>query len=106
MKLYLLHRPTYEEVNNEYVYSFIDDIVIRTDTEGNIKEVSMMKSESTEETLLSVQWLIRGLEPVITLEEVNEIIFPNNASQYYQVGDFNVGINKAANGFSFKAVPY
>lgn len=104
---YLLHRPTSEEINNDVIFYFVDDINIQCDTNGNIKEVIMQQdSPLTEEKLFYVQWLILGLDPDITIDEVNEIIFPNEADQFYQVGEFSVGIVADSNGFTFKAIPH
>ncbi len=104
---YLLHRPTFEEINNDIIYYFTDDITISCNKDGNIKEVVMKQDSSlTEEKLLYIQWLILGLDPDLTIEDANEIIFPKEDDQLFQVGEFNVGIMANSNSFIFKAVPY
>ncbi|TCI77718.1 hypothetical protein EVJ20_07080 [Exiguobacterium sp. SH0S1] len=102
----LLHRPTFEETENEVILYFTEDIKIRHDINGNIKEV-FMKQDSMldEEKLFYIQWLILGLDPQMTLDEVNEIIFPKEPNDFFEVGEFYIGIKTDSNGFTFKATP-
>lgn len=103
----LLQRPTFEETNNDTILKFINEnITIRCDKNGNIKEIIMQDSKLTEEKLFYIQWLIMGLDSGMTTEGANEIIFSKEDNQYFKVGEFNVGIKADSNGFTFKAVPY
>ena len=76
----ILHRPSYQELKHENSYNFIsitsEDIVIVTDKNSFIKEITWSSEEGlNEEILLNIQWLLLSLGNNISYNEVNEFIF-------------------------------
>src|SRR5699024_8844195 len=104
----ILHRPdTIERPNGEFSLRYYNGIHIQLNDDGNIIDV-MMTDEvlSGEELFLHFNWLIQGLDEQITNDEVNAVIFPSdeNVNQYFEVGQFHVGIEETDNGILLMAV--
>lgn len=104
----MLHRPFYQEVDSIDSYSFSvitpESIVIATDKNSFIKEITWDSEEGLhEEILFNIQWLLLSLGDNISYKEVNEFIFHETITKQ-EFADFLVEFNKRENGFSLSLV--
>ena len=105
LEYYILHRPEFKELDTgDYVYKFSvlqGELSILTNQDGMIRNLTWdSELPMTDETLLNIQSLILGLNPSITIEEVNEFLFSGNDKIVF--AEFKVNLSSSPDSFLFE----
>ena len=105
LEYYIFNNPEFNELDTgDYIYNFSvlqGELSILTNQEGLIRNLSWNgEVPMTDETLLNIQSIILGLNPTITIEEVNDFLF--NGKEEIAFEHFIVNLFSSPNSFQFE----
>lgn len=102
----ILNNPiNFVEIEGDILLEFDDDISVLVEKDTYlIKEISINHDYISEISFIYARDLIMGLAEGITMEQADEILYPERKGMAFKLEGFNIGNELAENYFKFLAV--